>query len=125
MIKWDTLKTAEDYLSEYKEQARQSINSQRDAFLTGGVLYNGHTYQTNQQSIMDLMGAIMAGVDTQWLTADNVVVPMTVAQLQGLGQAIAAHKEFYVYAARLHKDAIDALTTKAEIDAYMQNLSWS
>jgi uncharacterized protein YfiM (DUF2279 family) len=111
-------------LDNIKAAAKQQIDAQRDSFINGGVVYNGHTFQTDAQSIMDIMGAVLAAVDTQWLTKDNVVVPMTVADMQALGGAVAAHKEFYVYRARQHKDAIDALTDKTAIDAYMAAINW-
>ena len=74
---------------------------------------------------MDLTGAVISGSDVTWLTSDNTPVVMTNAQLIGLGQAVAAHKESYVYQARTHKDNIEACTTKAEIDTYMTSLSWT
>ena len=49
---------------------------------------------------------------------------MTAMELAALGQAVAAHKKEYVYKARLHKDAIAAMTTQAEIETYIQNLAW-
>lgn len=107
-----------------RNNAKQTVNAQRDALISGGVEHNGHTYQTNPTSVTDMMGAILSGEDTQWLTADNEIVVMTAADMQALGGAVAAHKKAYVYKARVHKDAIDALTSKAEIDTYMEQLSW-
>lgn len=107
-----------------KANAKQVINSQRDALISGGVLHNGYTFQTDATSIMDIMGAIMSGIDTTWLTLDNQQVPMTNAQMQALGSAVAHHKETLVFKARVHKDNIESLLTKADIDDYMANLSW-
>lgn len=111
-------------LDSVKQAAYQQINNERDILISGGVQFNGHTYQTDEQSIMDLMGAVIAQVDTQWLTADNTVVNMTATDLALLGQAVAAHKKEYVYKARLHKDVIAAMTSKEEIDTYLSTLSW-
>lgn len=107
-----------------KANAKQVVNSQRDSLISGGVLHNGYTFQTDATSIMDIMGAIMSGIDTTWLTADNQQVPMTNAQMQALGGAVAHHKETLVFKARVHKDNIESLLTKADIDDYMANLSW-
>lgn len=107
-----------------KANAKQVVNSQRDSLIYGGVVHNGHTFQTDATSIMDIMGAIMSGIDTTWLTADNQQVPMTNAQMQALGGAVASHKETLVFKARVHKDNIESLLTKADIDDYMANLSW-
>lgn len=116
-------------LSVIKEQAKQTINQLREQYISGGVTYEvsgtTYTFQTNSQSIVDLMGAVIAGSDVTWLTSDNTPVPMTNAQLIGLGQAVATHKESYVYQARTHKDNIETCTTKAEIDTYMASLSWT
>ena len=116
-------------LSLIKEQAKQTINQLREQYISGGVTYEvsgtTYTFQTNPQSIMDLTGAVISGSDVTWLTSDNTPVVMTNAQLIGLGQAVAAHKESYVYQARTHKDNIEACTTKAEIDTYMTSLSWT
>jgi len=107
-----------------KANAKQTVNSQRDALISGGVLHNGNTFQTDATSIMDIMGAIMSGIDTTWLTADNQQVAMTNADMVALGQAVAHHKETLVFKARVHKDNIDSLLTKADIEDYMTNLTW-
>lgn len=135
---WDKLKELEADgaitiepvdLSVIKEQAKQTINQLREQYISGGVTYEvsgtTYTFQTGPQSIVDLMGAVIAGSDVTWLTSDNTSVPMTNTQLIGLGQAVATHKESYVYQARTHKDNIEACTTKAEIDTYMTSLSWT
>ena len=49
---------------------------------------------------------------------------MTNVDMQALGQAVAQHKETLVFKARVHKDNIESLSTKAEIDDYVANLSW-
>ncbi|MBM68188.1 MAG: hypothetical protein CME43_01760 [Haliea sp.] len=108
-----------------RNNAKSSINSLRDGYIHGGVEFNNHTYQTDQQSISDLMGAVLSGVDTTWLTVDNIEVELTSSELQQLGQTVAAHKKHYVYKARQHKDYINALETQQEIDNYMANLDWS
>lgn len=107
-----------------RDNAKQIVNAQRDSLISGGVEHSGHTYQTDTTSITDLMGAILSGIDTTWLTADNAEVPMTATDLQGLGQAVARHKEALVFKARVHKDAIQALSTKADIDDYLTALTW-
>lgn len=107
-----------------RDNAKQVVNSQRDSLINGGVSFNGHTFQTDATSIMDMMGAIMAGIDTTWLTADNQQVPMTNADMIALGGAVAAHKESLVFKARVHKDNIESLDTKADIDDYIASLSW-
>lgn len=107
------------------DQAKDSIMSQRDALIYGGVEYEGNTYQTDATSIIDIMGAAVAGVDTQWLTSDNVTVPLTGTQMKALGVVVAEHKKKYVYQARVHKNNVDAMTTRDDIENYMANISWT
>lgn len=107
-----------------RDNAKQVVNSQRDTLINSGVSFNGHTFQTDATSIMDMMGSIMAGIDTTWLTADNQQVPMTNADMIALGGTVAAHKESLVFKARVHKDNIESLLTKADIDDYVATMSW-
>lgn len=107
-----------------RDNAKQRVNSQRDILINGGVSLNGHTFQTDATSIIDMMGAIMAGIDTTWLTSDNQQVPMTNADMIALGGAVAAHKERLVFKARVHKDNIESTLTKADIDDYVATMSW-
>jgi hypothetical protein len=107
-----------------RDNAKQVVNSQRDALINSGVSFNGHNFQTDATSIMDMMGAVMSGIDTTWLTADNQQVPMTNADMISLGGAVAAHKESLVFKARVHKDNIESLITKADIDDYVATISW-
>lgn len=108
-----------------RQNALTEINRQRDQRIHGGITFNGHTYQTDPQSITDVMGAILAQAPTAWLTADNQTVQMSVTDLQQFGQAIAAHKQSLVYQARTHKDNVLALNTASEIESYLENITWS
>lgn len=107
-----------------KQEAKENINRLRDSLINGGIDHNGYNFQTDQNSIINMMGAIMTASDVTWLTSDNTPVQMTSVELGLLGQAIASRKEFLVYKAREHKDNIDTLTTKEDIDTYMSTLSW-
>ncbi len=111
-------------VSYYVEQAKQQINSIRDAHITSGVEFEGHTYQTKSTNVTDMLEAAVANRDTQWLTADNTVVNMPVTKLNELIQVVANKKELYIYKARQHKDNVLNLTTKEDIDDYMSNLTW-
>lgn len=108
-----------------KSEATSQINQQRDALINGGITHNGHEFQTDEKSIMDVIGAVVAQVPVNWLTKDNQTVSMSAADMAALGAAIAAHKESLVYQARTHKDNILAMTTAQDIESYMNSLSWS
>lgn len=112
-------------LSPTKNAALAEINRQRDSLIHGGIEFNGHTFQTDPQSILDVMGAVLAQVPVDWLTADNQTVAMSLTDMVSLGQAIAARKASLVHQARAHKDNVLALTSVSDIDNYMTTIIWS
>lgn len=112
-------------LVDLKLSAKEVISSQRDSINYGGIEHNGHTYQTDPQSITDIMGAVITGGDTVWLTADNQHVPMSNEQMRLLGVAIAERKKYLVYKAREFKDAIAVMDNETDISNYISNLDWS
>lgn len=114
-----------NFLEDIKAKARKFINAERDRIHYEGIEYNGYTYQTDEQSISDIMGAIITGTDTTWLTTDNVTVQMTASEMQQLGNAIAERKKLLVYKAREFKDTVETLLTPSAIDEYIFNLDWS
>ncbi|MDX1538816.1 DUF4376 domain-containing protein [Arsukibacterium sp.] len=133
MIKWETVKTADDKLAEYIATKNQWLNTERDRLIAAGVDHAGYRYQTAERNIADLMGAIQVAqlaaaagqqFTTQWLTEDNVTVPMNLQDLAALGAAVAHHKAALVYKCRDHKDAILALESKESIDNYILNITW-
>ena len=107
-----------------KESAKQVINSQRDVLIKGGIDYLGNNYQTDDESIMNMMGAIITGSSVTWFTSDNQEVTLTATEIAGLGQAVAARKQTLVYLARSYKDHVDTLTDKASIESYLDGLTW-
>lgn len=111
-------------LSSILERAKQIIDAARDDKIAGGVEFEGDRYQTKPVNITDMLEAVVADRNTQWLTEDNTVVAMPVTKLKGLVNAVADLKELYIYKARQHKDNVLQLTTKEDIDEYMSNLSW-
>lgn len=132
-IKWETLKTSDDLLSDYKSSVIPSLNSKRDELISSGILYQGHIFQTRERDIQDMMGALQVAqlsaqqnqpFVTTWLTADNVQVDLDLAGLTGLGVAVAQHKSNLVYKCREHKDAIMLLTSKEEVDQYLNTMTW-
>jgi len=112
-------------LSSKKDNAKTFINTERDRIHGSGIEYNGHTFQTDTQSISDIMGAIVTDTDTVWLTTGNYQVDMTISDMKSLGLTIANRKKFLVYKAREFKDALEALTSVQEISDFVSNLDWS
>ncbi|UYE90207.1 tail fiber chaperone [Alteromonas phage vB_AemP_PT15-A5] len=106
------------------ENAKQVIDAQRDAKIASGIEFEGDTYQTAPVNLTDMLEAVVADRDTQWLTEDNTVVDMPVDKLKRLISAVADLKELYIYKARQHKNNVLQLTTKEDIEQYLANLTW-
>lgn len=119
-----TLET-EHLLLEQKQSAKDSINATRDELNDADIEYNGYTFQAGAQSREDIMGAVVTGGDTIWLTRDNQEIEMSAEDMRGLGIAIATRKKFLVYKARHFKDAQGELSDEASIKAFIKNLDWS
>ena len=116
---------ADHLLLEQKQSAKDSINATRDALNDADIEYNGYTFQAGAQSREDIMGAVVTGGDTIWLTRDNQEIEMSAEDMRGLGIAIANRKKFLVYKARHFKDALDELNDETEIKDFINNLDWS
>lgn len=132
-IDWSKLRTPETKLAEYVRAKCDWLNTERDRRVAQGIEHAGHHYQTTERSITDLMGALQVAqlshaagqqFTTQWLTTDNVPVTLGLPELASLGAAVAQHKAALVYKCRAHKDALLALTTQQQVDAYLLDLRW-
>ncbi len=116
---------ADHLLLEQKQSDKESINATRDALNDADIEYNGYTFQAGAQSREDIMGAVVTGSDTIWLTRDNQEIEMTAEDMRGLGLAIANRKKFLVYKARHFKDTLDELNDETEIKNFIDSLDWS
>lgn len=114
-----------EILSEKLASAKEVINSKRDQLNVEDVVYNGHTFQTDPQSKEDIMGAVVTGTDTIWLTRNNEEVEMSADDMKSLGMVIANRKKELVYKARGFKDTLLTLESVSEIEQFLSNLDWS
>lgn len=111
-------------LAKAQAQAIAQIDADRDAAISGGVTFGGHTYQSDNQSIADLTAsAALTLMDDEivipWLTVENVTVQLSATDVQNLAGVFAGHKTGQVLAARAKKDAVLAATTVAEIQTIL------
>lgn len=109
-----------------KENAIKQINAERDAAIAAGVTYDGHTYQSNNQSIADLTAsAALTLMDNTivipWLTVENVTVQLSASDVQALAATFAGHKTNLVLQARAKKDSVLAATTVAEVETALSS----
>ena len=122
-IKTKTQVTAEK-LEVAKQSAIAQINSERDTAIASGVDYDGHTYQSDSQSIADLgaittLSTLNSAIIVPWLTSGNATVNLTATDIQTLAGLFATHKTTHVIAARTKKDAVLAATTITQINTIL------
>jgi len=126
MFNATNIKSADALLAEQLTQAKSAkiaqINAERDMNISAGVTYDGNEYQTDEASIADLaqatqMATINNASSVQWLTKDNTVVTLTLVKLKALANVVFTLKTTEIYAARVRKDAVNAATTVAQVEA--------
>lgn len=96
---------------------------------TGGILVAVHPIATNRESQAQLNSAYTSlknGLiaDTPWKAADGDFTLVTLAELEPVAQAVASHVRACFAAEQAHNEAISALQTQAELDAYDVNAGW-
>ena len=96
---------------------------------TAGVAVSGATVKTDRHSQAALTGAytslkngLVPGID--WKAAGGVWVSLTLAQVEPMAQAVAAHVQACFTAERAHAEAIAALATVEAVDAYDIGTGW-
>lgn len=96
---------------------------------TAGILINGAKVKTDRESQGALTGAytslkngLLTGID--WKAEGGVWVSLTLAQVEPLAQAVAAHVQACFSTEKAHAQAIEALSTVAEVDAYDISTWW-
>lgn len=96
---------------------------------TGGILVASHPIATDRESQAQLTSAynsLKGGliVDTHWKAADSSFTLVTLSELEPVVKAVAAHVRASFAAEQGHAEAISALQTQAEWDAYNINTGW-
>jgi hypothetical protein len=111
-------------LSGYKQQQAAKIEaSYQNAAFNTSIPYMGTTFWTDQSSQSMLTGALVvlgkSGVPDgfMWGDATGVGVPMTLADLDGLGAAILGRMNTDFWKHKTLQAQIDAATTIAEVQA--------
>lgn len=84
---WQDVRTLDDV----KYQKWQDIKTQRTALEFGGVMFEGHHYDSDLISQQRIATAIALNESVQWKTKDNQIVQLSHQQLNGLYQTIAQH----------------------------------
>jgi len=96
---------------------------------TGGILVAGNPIATDRESQAQLTSAyasLQNGLiaNTPWKAADGSFTLVTLAELEPVAQAVAAHVRACFAAEEIHCQAIASLQTQAELDAYDIAIGW-
>jgi len=96
---------------------------------TDGIMVAGVPIATDREAqsllnsaFIDLQSGLIN--DTQWKAANGTFTLVTLVQLEPVAQAVAAHRRACFAAEQVHAEAINALETQAELDAYDINTDW-
>ena len=112
---------AADELNWAKARKREEIAAARYAEEISGVTVNGMTIRTDRESQALITGAALQAVEDptyicQW-KAETGFVTLTAEQIKGAAQAVRAHVQGCFDKEAAAGAAIDAATTKAEVEA--------
>ncbi|AUY10728.1 DUF4376 domain-containing protein [Aeromonas sp. ASNIH2] len=96
---------------------------------TSGIVVAGNLIKTDRESqaqISSTYTSLKSELipDTPWKTADGTFVRVTLAQIEPIAQAVASHVRACFAAEVVHCQAIAALQTQAELDAYDIGVGW-
>lgn len=106
-----------------------ALAAMRYARETAGLVINGATVKTDRESQAALTGAytslkngLVSAID--WKADGRVWVSLSLAQVEAMAQAVAAHVQACFTAERAHAESISALTTVEAVDAYDVSTGW-
>ena len=104
-------------VDEIKNRKWTEIKAQRTQLEFGGFEFEGHAYDSDQVSQGRIMGAALAGVEQVWTLADNSTITLPGAKLLELYGAMQQHVATAHERGRIARQAIEAATTKEEVEA--------
>ena len=119
----------EDYLSEYKEEKKASINVDRLAAIESGISYNGYEWDStlvSQSNLTGVVSALQAGIITPasgtgtvivWRNMDNQDIDMSQEDIFGLSAAMLSRVDTCYKKSWSLKAQVDAATTVSGVDA--------
>lgn len=119
-------------LENAKELKHNEIDILRNTHMHTPILYDGNTYDADESSrfnLVSIISAVQAGIPLPtgftWRTADNQNVPHDSTTLIGLAAVMLVQVNTVYNASWVHKNAVDALSTTEEIEAYDHTVNWT
>ena len=112
-----------------KPSLLEEVAAHRWKIETGGIVLGGVPISTDRESQAQLNSAytsLSGGLisDTPWKASDGSFTMLTMAGIEPVVQAVAAHVCACFAAEKAHCEAIEALVEQSEIDAYDVNANW-
>lgn len=113
--------TSIDGLDLAKSDKKQTVNDLRADLSKSPILYQGSRYDADQQAIQNISSVLLLGGDSTitWRDYDNINHVMSIADLQGLANAIKDRNSVLYTRSWEIKEDIDALATIQEVDDYV------
>lgn len=104
-------------LDEIKQRVWIEIKQQREAAETGGFLFDGNLYDSDETSQRRILSADKFKVDQiEWTLKNNQVVKLTFEQLTKLQAALVEHISLCHQRARVARQKIDESSTIEELN---------
>lgn len=129
---WDPV--TEDWVGDIagaKRAAIERANLERAARLQSGVQFEGHLFDsdaTAMANVAEALNMLNAGMTVPegftWRTKENVNIPFTAAEIQGLATAMFMRKNAIYQASWAIKAEIEAMTTVAAVEAKDLSVGW-
>lgn len=114
------------YLNGRRDVMVERVNQMRETMLRGGITFNGNRFDTKQDTMQRITGAVLSVMldetfSTDWITEDNQTVNLSAAEIVGLGKAFAAHESAMIMFAR---DLKDSILASDEPETFDVNEGW-
>jgi hypothetical protein len=115
-----------------KTKRKQEVINKRTEVARGGIVYADKNLATDGGALNDInliFNMLNSGVSfpehtISWDTMDGDVFTATEAQFLAFVKAVAQHRVSSTKAAKVHTDAIDALTTSQQVMDYDMSSGW-
>ena len=113
-------------LSEWKTYLKEQVTTKRETVEKGGVVVNGNTIKTDNESQAKLTGALVfVGRSPQrqikWKGANNSFTSLNKTQIEAISDAVGEFVVLCYDAEAAHYDSIDALLTTEDCALYLTN----
>lgn len=113
--------TSIDGLDLAKSDKKQTVNDLRAELSKSPIDYQGARYDADQQAIQNISSVLLLGDSSTivWRDYDNINHVMSIADLQGLANAIKDRNSVLYATSWAIKEEIDSLTTIEAVDSYV------